>query len=334
MISINRFIYNGYSSQDFDVLVDVSFDADSGEVSTHLNRESVASESYNGVLKRASNYKYSEVFSPKFTLVKNNFSDFTMQEQRKVLSWLTSSATPKFLTVYYDDSNVVSYEILGAPTEINTYKIANNRTIGITFVFESLSPFAFSALRTVTKDASNPADNTITLNVATDDPESAVFPCITIQQKNSVIINVNRKMINNNKWIVEDWMDGTVYYYEAAGEYYYNNHTVDGNVIPTASSTQPTSIETTSVIISNTYTGLDGNTHCATLRLANNIRDEKIILDGANKVISSSATQRIFGDDFVGWDWLPLYIGDNVINVIGNCDVTFEWRQPIKAGEY
>ena len=45
MISLNRFTYNGYSSKDFDVLVDVAFDSDSGEISSHLNRESVASES-------------------------------------------------------------------------------------------------------------------------------------------------------------------------------------------------------------------------------------------------------------------------------------------------
>ena len=336
MISVNRFIYNGYSSKDFDVLVDVSFDSDSGEMSAYLNRESVASESYNGTLKRVSNYKYSDVYSPKFTLVKEDFSDFTMQEQRKILSWLTSSSTPKFLTAFYDDSNVVSFEILGAPTEINTYKIANGRTVGITFTYESVTPYALSALQTKTKDMSDPTDNTITLNIETDESESAVWPRVTIKQKeDSVIINVNCQMITNNKWIVEDWMDGTVYYYASIGEYYYNDHREDGSVVPTATTTKPTSIETTSVIITNTYTDINGDTADVTLKLANNIRGETVTVDGANRVISSSRISgRIFDDDFVGWTWLPLYKGENKIDVIGNCEVTFEWRFPIKCGEY
>ena len=342
MIAINRFTYGGYSSADFDVLVDVAFDSDSGEISSHLNRESVASESYNGTFKRVSNYKYSEVFSPKFTLVKEDFSDFTMQEQRKILSWLTSSSTPKFLTAFYDDSEVVSFEILGAPTEISPYKIANGRTVGITFTYESVTPYALSALQTKVKDVSDPDNNTFIINLETDDPENAVFPKVTIQQKDSIVINVNQKMINNNNWIVEDWMDGTVYYYKSLGEYYYNNHSADGSIIPTATTTKPSSIDTTSVIIKNTYTGSDNVSHRISTNIKNNTRNETIILDGANKVISSSNTTRIFGnnfygsfeDSFVHWNWLPLYKGKNEIKVIGNCTVTLEWRCPIKCGEY
>ena len=342
MIAINHFLYNGYSSKDFDVLVDVAFDSDSGEMSAYLNRESVASESYNGTLKRVSNYKYSEVYSPKFTLVKEDFSDFTMQEQRKILSWLTSSSTPKFLTAYYDDSEVVSFEILGAPTEINTYKIANGRTVGITFTYESVTPYALSALQTITKDVSSPSDNTIIINLETDDPENAVFPKVTIQQKNTIVVNVNRKMIDNNKWIVEDWLDGTVYYYDAIGEYYYNDHREDGSVVPTATTIKPTSIETTSVLITNTHTDIYGNTNIITTKIINNIGGETVTLDGANKVISSSNTTRIFDEDFYGsfndsfvhWNWLPLYKGKNEIKVVGNCTLTISYRYPIKCGEY
>jgi hypothetical protein len=69
------------------------------------------------------------------------------------------------------------------------------------------------------------------------------------------------------------------------------------------------------------------------LALTNNTSGERIIVDGANKIISSSNTKRIFGDDF-NWVWLELYDGKNEITVEGNCDITLEYRTVVKCGEY
>lgn len=333
MITLNRFTYGGYSSADFDVLVDVSFDSDSGEISSHLNRESVASESYNGALKRVSNYKYSEVFSPKFTLVKEDFSDFTMQEQRKILSWLTSSSVPKFLTAFDDDSDTVSFEILGAPTEISTHKIANKRTVGITFTYESVAPYAFSALQTVTKDVSDPDNNTFIIDLETDDPENAVFPKVTIQQNNlTSVVEIDHTMTDKN-----EMQTGTVYHYAEGNEYYWLDK--DGTLVTSSENTSK--IETTSVIITNTYADDNKVSHRIITKVKNNTKGETIILDGANQVISSSNVRIFdeyfygsFDDSFVHWNWLPLYKGRNEIEVIGNCTVTLEWRYPIKCGEF
>ena len=66
----------------------------------------------------------------------------------------------------------------------------------------------------------------------------------------------------------------------------------------------------------------------------NNTPTEMIVVDGANKVISTNRTSRIFGDDFVNWQWLPLYDGKNEITIEGNCEVTFEYREVRKIGEY
>jgi hypothetical protein len=68
--------------------------------------------------------------------------------------------------------------------------------------------------------------------------------------------------------------------------------------------------------------------------IKNNTSTEKIVVDGANKVISTNRTRRIFGDDFVDWQWLPLYEGKNEITVLGNCEVTIEYREVRKIGEY
>ena len=189
------------------------------------------------------------------------------------MKWLTSKDTASFLSVYYDDSEAVSYEILGAFTEIETYKIGNNRTVGIQATFESISPFAFSCLKTKSL-----GESSTTINIKTDDSQSAVYPRITIKQNDSVD-------------------------------------------------------EVKSVSITNTYTDAEG-THIFTTMVNNNIKDEVIVLDGTNKVISSSRVDgRIFGDDF-SWEWLPLYDGENTLTVTGNCVVTMEYREPYKVGEY
>jgi hypothetical protein len=69
------------------------------------------------------------------------------------------------------------------------------------------------------------------------------------------------------------------------------------------------------------------------LSLSNNTTGERIVVDGANKIISSSSTRRIFGDDF-NWVWLELHDGKNEITIEGNCTVTLEWREVRKVGEY
>jgi hypothetical protein len=66
----------------------------------------------------------------------------------------------------------------------------------------------------------------------------------------------------------------------------------------------------------------------------NNNTTEIVTLDGANKIISSNSVNRIFGDDFVDWQWLELYDGKNEIAIEGNCEVTLEWRCVRKIGEW
>ena len=274
MISANRIEYRGYSSVDFDLKTCMAFESDNGEVSTYLTREAVASESYRGEFKRIHNFKYTETFNPKFTFIKDGFGDFTTEEIRKVLRWLTGGANASFLTVYNDDSNVVHFEILGGFSEVSLYKLGNGRVVGIVATFESAHPYAFSPIKTITKTITGTTNNTFNIDVDSDE-ESAIYPRITIQKNGS-------------------------------GD----------------------------VTITNTYADNAQQSRMVALQLKNNGDEETIIIDGANRVISSSHTNRIFGDDFVNWAWLPLYNEINTIAIIGNCTVTFEWREPCKLGEF
>ena len=322
MISPYRVIYNTYSSRDFDLLCELSFEGDSGDVSTFLSREAVASDTHKGEFKRVHGYKHTEVLAPTITFIDKNFGDFSLERQRRILKWLTSNSTPSFLTVYHDDSEVVSYEILGAFTEINTHKMGNGRVVGFTAVFESISPFAFSPLRTFTKDVSNPADNALTFSVENDNAQSLIYPRITIQQNSATsVVEVLEAMTRDN--VVE----GTVYHCNDTSKYYW----LDSERTLHESSTNSAGFETTSVSIVNR----DSNgTIMSKTAVKHNNKGETVVIDGANKVVSSSRTSgRVFGDDF-DFKWIGLHEGTNTISVIGNCVITIEYREPIKCGEF
>lgn len=276
MISPYKIKYAGIASNELnipDLITCVAMDSDNGESPSFLNRESVVSESYDGRYKRIHRLKYTETFSPKITLMKSDFKDFSMEDVRVVMKWLTMKDTTALLEVFYDDTETVSFASIGGFIEPQLHKIANNRTIAITAVWDSISPFALSDLYTVTKTITS-IDNKITINIDTDD-NKPVYPRVTIQTHSTSIKFVNK-------------------------------HTDFFNV-------------------SKPYNSL---------ALTNNVSGESIIVDGANKIISSDKTGgRIFGDDF-NRVWLELYDGKNELTIEGNCTVTLEWRTAIKCGEY
>lgn len=327
MINPQRIEYNTFSSEDFDLITCLSFDSDSDATSSFLTRDAVASETYRGDIQRVSSYKYTDVLSPTITFIDKNFEDFDIDRQRQIMKWLTSKDMPSFLTVYHDDSNVVSYEILGAFTEVSTYKLGNGRVVGFQCVFTSISPFAFSALHTVTKTISSASDNQITIDIDTDD-NKPVYPRITIQQNGSIVNIPAGTTLNALSDMVENtaYFNGTTYYWKTApgtDEAYFNSSTTNPN------------LNTTSVRFINKHTDfLNQSKVLDAVVVKNNTPTEKIVLDGANKIISSDSVRRIFGDDFVNWQWLELYDGKNEITIDGNCEVTLSWREIRKVGEF
>lgn len=307
-----------------DLVMCVTFGNDNGEMTTFLGREAIASESYDGRYRRVHGYKYNELFSPKFTFMKKGFGDFSMEDVRRVLKWLTCTSSASLLDVYYDDNDVVAWSAIGGWTEISTHKYANNRTVGITATFEAITPFAMSDLYTVTKTISSPTDNKIVINIDTDEPHMAVYPRIKIKQ-NGTVVRISSPLTE-----ISDMVYDTVYY---DGTYYYCRPKADTYAFK-KSTTNP-NLSTTSVKFLNMHTDFFNKTTAfGPTIVKNNTGTETVVLDGANKVVSSSNTMRIFGDDFVNQSWLPLYDGKNEITIEGNCTVTFEWREVRKIGEY
>ena len=330
MVSPQKIKYNGIFSDTglgtLDIILDVAFDSDNGATSSYLNRSAVAGESHDGRYKNTTRYKYDELFSPQFTIVKKDFSDFSQDEIRQVFKYLTSTDRPALLEVYYDGaSNLVDWACIGGWTSIETYKIANNRTVGIVAQFEAVHPFALSDLYTVTKTITE-TDNKITIDIDTDD-NKPVYPRITIQEKGSVVRIPSGTIYNAQSDMVENtaYFNGTTYYWktkDSTDPIYFHSSTANPN------------LATTSVRLRNTHTDFFGQSKTLDAAIVkNNNTTEKIILDGANKIVASDSVNRIFGDDF-NWQWLELYDGKNEITIEGNCEVTLEWREVRKVGEY
>ena len=378
MISLNRIRFGGIFSNELnmpDLIMDCAFDSDNSEVSTFLTREAVASETYDGRHRSISSFKYTENFSPKFTFLKQGFGDFTQDEIRSLLKYLTSKETTGLLEAYVDDSNVISWASIGNFSEIQLYKIANKRVVGVTAIWDSISPFCLSDLHTVTKTISSPADNKITINIDTDD-NKPVCPRITIKHNGLVVRIPNDTVYTATTDMVPNtvYFNGATYYWKSSGRtsattppnydwdvvdvdraitnndvldaetiYRYTNmsaaptttyywidphhfHSQDGGVSP--------ALTTTSVRLTNTHTDFFKQSKVLpSVIVQNNNSTEQVVLDGANRLLSSSSVRRIFGDDF-NWHWLELYDGKNEITVEGNCEITFEWRTVIKCGEY
>ena len=320
MINPYKIGWNGYTSLDFDTHTGISFDADNGNMSTYLNREAVISESYNGSFKRAQSYKWIETLSPTITFIKENYEEFTSEENRQFLRWLTSTPNTGVLSIYSDDSDAIEYELIGNFTTIEQYKLSNGRIAGYIAKFESVTPWALSPVRTITKTVINPTE--FTINVETDEPQSAIFPKVTIKEGDSFVVKADKSL--GSKFVINagppaEYVAGTVYEYNNMFWY------VDGSNVMRAEPTKP-EWNTTSVVVENITT----NTKT---QVGMNVPGEVITLDGANRIVNSNReTNRVFGGDF-NFKWMPLVEGENKIKVIGNCTITIEYREIIKVGD-
>lgn len=370
MVSPHHIKYAGISSNELNILeliTCVAIEGDSGESNSFLSRSAVQSESHDGRYKPTARYKFDEVLAPKFTFMKKDFSDFSMDDVRRLLKYLTSKDTTALLEVYYDDSNAAAWCAIGGWTEINLHKLANNRTIGVTAVFSAVHPFALSDLYTTTKIITE-TDNKITIDIDTDD-NKAVYPRITITEKGSVLkiptgatLNALSDMVENTAyfngttyyWKSAELTSGTtkpnynwevvevdgdytdkdtiekdkIYHYKKSGRYYW----IDPYFFH--SSTTNPNLSTTSVKFMNTHTDIFNQSDVLDPTIIkNNNTTEVVVLDGTNQIVSSNSVRRIFGDDF-NWHWLELHDGKNEIVVDGNCEVTLEWREVRKIGEW
>ena len=242
MIDAHRIVYNNLSSDEFDVILGLSFGGDDGATSSFLGREGVYTEHYDGhhIIHRA---KYNGVFTPRFTLIKKDYSDFDPSENRRILSWLTASEKPVWLEVYKDDSNVMEWRVFGCVTTVEQYKLGNGRIVGYEFEVESSHPYAWSRSISYpeTLDDNDEITNYlqvngkkyITITCNTDEYNKPLYPKVTVtfKGKNTYFpIDVNPLQENTYpmvpnviySWLEKyrkatDYTEGVTYYSDENG---------------------------------------------------------------------------------------------------------------------
>lgn len=133
---------NQKSDEDFGWII-THFDPDNGETDSYLSREQVYSDSYNGSKRTLYGTRWNAVATPKITVIKQDGSDFSLQECREAYRWLTGNPEASWMDLYIGDE--VRYRLLCTIQDVKPQKM-DARTVGLNIYCESLSPWAYSPL--------------------------------------------------------------------------------------------------------------------------------------------------------------------------------------------
>lgn len=142
----SSFSYLNKNSKDNFNLIISHFDSDNGESETGLATESIYTASADGTRRNLYGTKYSGAEPVRITLIKQNGGEFSVDDNRSILKWLTGAQTDSWLDLKVGDT--VQYRMFGHVQNVLQYKL-DARIIGLIVVFESASPWAFSDLQVV-----------------------------------------------------------------------------------------------------------------------------------------------------------------------------------------
>jgi hypothetical protein len=159
---------NKKSDEDFGWIIG-HFDPDNGETDSYLSQDQIYTESYNGTKRTLYGTKYNSVANVKITVIKQDGSDFTLGECREAYKWLTGNPEASWMDLYIGDE--VKYRLLCTIQDVKPQKM-DARTVGLNIYCESLSPWAYSPLITVSKTLGT---ITFDINNETDDLYTPVY---------------------------------------------------------------------------------------------------------------------------------------------------------------
>ena len=143
----SSFSYNGINSAKDMGLIIAAFESntDNGLTDTFLSMDIMSDDYYDGTKRYTYNSRYNTQATITMTVVKNNGKDFSLQQVRSCLKWLTGAKIDSWLDMYNGDE--IKYSFLGRVTNVQNYKL-DARIVGLTITFTSVSPWAFSAPQT------------------------------------------------------------------------------------------------------------------------------------------------------------------------------------------
>jgi len=307
----SSFTYLDRNSADEGFII-ASFEADNGEKDTFLGMDQITTDSYDGVKKFFYGNRYNSTPIISITLVKADRTEFSIEDNRKVLRWLTGSRQATWLDLYEGDE--VVYSFCGNFTASYQQKL-DARVIGIRLEFTSIYPWAYSKVYSINSYIG----------------EEVLF----VRDEGELFKGDEQPLgIDENGVLFNDSVDESITF----------NVTPDGCIYNATWSNLQIDNDSDDLY---TYINLDilfQNENATYIIIKNTLLDEvtEIKEISENEVISISAGQfiisdipnKIFGDTFnFVWPRLRPGINEVVIDGNGKGSVKFSYRYPIKIGD-
>ena len=162
------------------------FDPDNGETDSYLSQDQIYTDSYNGTKRTLYGTKYNSVANVKITVIKQDGSDFTLNECRNAYRWLTGNPEASWMDLYI--GNEVKYRLLCTIQDVKPQKM-DARTVGLNIYCESLSPWAYSPLEQKSFYLPENGSNII-IDCPSDDLYSFVYAKTTYTNGSADSVNI------------------------------------------------------------------------------------------------------------------------------------------------
>lgn len=315
----SSFTYLNENSADKGYII-ASFEPDNGFKDTFLSMDQVSEDSYDGTKKFLYGTRYNTMATIHITLVKAHDTNWTIDDNRDVLRWLTGARAASWLDLYQGDE--IKYSFLGTVTSPQQYKL-DGRVVGISFEFASISPWAYSSEQVFDRSIAqaltvNDDGVLIAKEIAVDEygilcNGAELGPGANFLVDNGVIY------VTTEKVIVADIFNDT----DDLCSYIYLDIEFVNDTCTYLEIRNETLGETTRV------NGLQPKD------IINIINKQFIVAYTINQVTGERKNQnRIFGDDF-NFVWPRLAPGNNklIIEGGGNGTAKFTYRYPMKVGD-
>ena len=311
----SSFTYNGLNSAKDMGLIIAAFasDTDNGLTDTFLSMDISSDDYYDGTKRYTYNSRYNTQATVTITVVKNNGKDFSLQQVRSCLKWLTGAKTDSWLDMYNGDE--IKYSFLGRVTNVQNYKL-DARIVGLIITFTSVSPWAYSA----------PQVFDCSIYQLIDITEEGVLlkggdNAVPLGTDSEGVLSVSY-LDNNNYFNITD--DGVAYIdnsyrtvIDNQSDDLYTYIYLDIDYINESSSF---------VSIRNVTLGEETK--------VTSIRTNESISISAKQFIISDVPNKIFGDTFnFVWPRLQPGLNDFIVEGDGRGSAKFTYRYPMKVGD-
>lgn len=307
--------YNSYKDKN---LIVIHFESgDEGEMGTFLSMEPVYTDNSYGTRRIDYGAKYVDVAVIRISVMKANGKDFTVNEVRDFLRWITGSRKTSYLDLsdIVNDEEVVKASFLGRITSVYQQKL-DARTVGFVIEHTSVSPYAYSPIQY--------ASCSFGQELTTDDNG------VLFKSGQNLSIDNNGILSNGSSAMFNITNDGTIYL-DNSVSIKINNDTDDLSDY-VYMDTRFTNSNSNHVVIKNQTIyeesdGIDGITEIS------GMNNKEIITLSSGQFITSSRG-RTFGNNF-NFIWPKLLPGENnfVVSGTGEGAIEFMYRVPMKIGD-